>query len=121
MVKGFAQSQEFINKTAQDFVDWVRAQGSDDQLAGGSGYNSLTGGRFSDWFIFDQAGGGSHGVQDLEVWDELHFNGFGYAREAEVRSHMTQENGFVTFCDQGLRVTLWNTHLADITDEMLVI
>ncbi|MEC3862688.1 DUF4214 domain-containing protein [Mesobacterium sp. TK19101] len=119
VVLGFSESTEFINNTRQDTTDWIKSLGSDDELRGGAGDNTLAGGRLSDWFIFDTAEGGNHVVLDLEAWDELHFEGFGYADDAAARSHMTQAGADVVFDDQGVNVTLLNIQLGMISDDMI--
>lgn len=116
VLTGFAQSREFQNKTRADLEDWVRAQGIDDVLAGGAGRNVLSGGMWSDCFVFDTSEGGHHVVADLEVWDELMFTGFGYADAGDVRAHLRQQGEDVVFADQGVEVHLLDTTLAILHD-----
>ena len=118
VVQGFAQSQEFINNTATPLKDWVRAQGWHDSLDGGSGTNVLSGGILADRFVFDTADGGTHTVLDLEAWDGLVFNNFGYSGMPDALSHMTQTGSDVVFNDQGVTITFEHTTLAQITDDM---
>ncbi|MCR9127321.1 MAG: DUF4214 domain-containing protein [Rhodobacteraceae bacterium] len=120
VVEGFVQSVEFINATAAPLVNWMRGQGIDDVLDGGSGANVLVGGRMSDVFVFDQADGGTHRVLDLEAWDNLRFDGFGYASAAETRAQMIQEGNDVVFTDQGTTVVLAGTALGLIDDAMIL-
>ncbi|MCR9126912.1 MAG: DUF4214 domain-containing protein [Rhodobacteraceae bacterium] len=128
VVRGFSQSPEFIAATNADVAAWVRAQGTDDVLDGGGGDNILRGGILSDQFVFDQADGGSHQVEDLETWDTLAFNGFGYADADAVLALFSQgpqlfegQDAYVSFEDQGTRIQFQNTVLADITADMIVI
>ena len=119
VVEGFAQSQEFINGTAGALKTWVRAQGWHDELNGGAGSNVLAGGILADRFVFDTTDGGSHTVLDLEAWDLMAFQNFGYASAADARSHMTQSGADVVFSDQGVTVTLEHVTLAQIADDMI--
>ncbi len=121
VVLGFSQSQEFISGTAQGLKNWVRSQGWHDELDGGSGTNFLDGGILADQFVFDAAENGTHTVLDLEPWDALVFEHFGYASVAQVRSHLTQSGSDVVFADQSVTVTLLNTQLSDIADDMILI
>lgn len=121
IVQGFSQSQEFINNTAADLKAYVRAQGVDDTVNGGSGTNLLAGGALTDTFVFDQSDAGTNTVLDLEVWDYLSFEGFGYSNAADVRAHLSQSADDVMFIDQGTEVTLEKTQLSDLTDDMFLI
>ena len=121
VVEGFAQSQEFINGTAGALKTWVRAQGWHDELNGGAGSNVLAGGILADRFVFDTTDGGSHTVLDLEAWDLMAFQNFGYASAADARSHMTQSGADVVFSDQGVTVTLEHVTLAQIADDMVLV
>jgi Ca2+-binding RTX toxin-like protein len=120
VVEGFAQSRELVNTSARPLLDWVQAQGVDDALSGGAGTNTLMGGLLSDIFVFEQADAGTHEVLDLEAWDLVDFNGFGYATPAEAQSHMTQDGTDVVFTDQGTTVIFAQTALSDFTDGMFI-
>ena len=117
VVRGFAQSPEFRAATAPEHAAWVRAQGTDDVLIGGPGDDVLAGGRLSDMFVFTPDGG-SDRVLDLEPWDNLSFQGFGYASAADVRVNMAQAGADLVFTDQGTTVILADTLLGEVTDEM---
>ena len=119
VVLGFSQSREFVNATTAGLKAWMRVQGDDDVLDGGAGTNVLSGGRFADTFVFDATEDGTHRVLDLEVWDKLRFDAFGYAQAGEARSHMAQSGVDVVFADQGVNVILANFQLSQITDDMI--
>jgi Ca2+-binding RTX toxin-like protein len=121
IVQGFSQSREFTNNTAQELKDWVKAQGVDDQIDGGAGTNVLAGGAMSDQFVFSQADSATNTVIDLEAWDYLSFDGFGYSSVAEARGHMVQSSGSVVFSDQGTEVTFERFQLSNITDDMILV
>ena len=120
VVEGFAQSREFVNAVAAPLEVWVRSQGTDDTLDGGSGVNMLTGGRLSDTFVFNEADDATVAVVDLEAWDSLDFRGFGYATSAEALAAMSQSGSDVVFADQGVTITFLNTDLALIDDGMIL-
>ncbi|MEP1768236.1 MAG: DUF4214 domain-containing protein [Sulfitobacter sp.] len=121
IVQGFSQSSEFTNNSAQDLKDWVRAQGVDDVIDGGAGVNKIAGGSLADTFVFDQLDGATITVLDLEAWDYVSFDGFGYSTEAEARSHMTQNGGHVFFVDQGTEITFERFTLDAVVDDMILI
>lgn len=120
VMAGFAQSREFVNATAAPLEAWMRAQGTDDVLDGGPGANVLMGGLMSDTFVFAQADGGTHTVMDLEAWDSLRFDGFGYTDASEALGRMTQVGADVVFADQGVAVTFVNAQLGLIDDGMIL-
>ncbi len=120
VVLGFAQSREFVAGTAQDVKDFVRGLGAHDEIRGGGGSNTLWGGQMADTFIFEARDGGQDRVMDLEAWDYLSFQGFGYADAGDIRAHLVQSGADVAFQDQGVNVTLVNTQLAALTDDMFV-
>jgi len=121
IVQGFSQSTEFTNKTAQDVKDWIRAQGVDDQVNGGSGINTLAGGSLADQFMFHQSDAATNTVLDLEAWDYLSFEGFGYTAESEALDHMSQAGNSVVFSDQGTQITFERFQLSDIADDMIIV
>ena len=114
IVQGFSQSQEFRNNTAQDLKDWIRSQGVEDIIDGGSGDNVLSGGAMADTFLFDQEDEGTHTVLDLEAWDYVDLNGFGYASVADARAHMTQSGSAIQFADQGTVITFERATLVEL-------
>lgn len=121
VVLGFSQSPQFVANTAPTLKTWMRDQGVDDRLDGGSGDNLMAGGHFADTFIFDANHDSNNRVADLEAWDFIDLNGFGYNTLAQVRAEMTESNGNVVFEDQGVQITFEHTTLAQITDDMILI
>ncbi len=121
VVIGFSQSQEFTLKTADALAEWMRAQGVNDRLEGGAGDNTLAGGLLSDVFVFRAGEAGSNQVLDLEPWDYLRFDGFGYANVNQVRDQMEQQGESVVFEDQGVLVELTHTDLSDISSDTFII
>lgn len=119
VVTGFSQSAEFVAKIAPDVTAWVRGRGGDDVLEGGGGHNILFGGMWADTFVFDTQSGGYHEVVDLEPWDQLRFNGFGYTDGADARAHMRTEGADVVFSDHGVEVRLIDTQLGMLNDDGL--
>ena len=121
VVRGFAQSGEFRQNTASDLKAWMRSEGVDDDIDGGAGTNVLAGGAMADKFIFRQTIASTNTVLDLEAWDYLSFEGFGYTSAADAKSHMTQVAGGVAFSDQGTDVTFQRFQLSDISDDMFLL
>lgn len=119
-VEAFVQSAEFKVATAQPLHDWITAQGVQDVIEGGAGDDVLSGGALSDVFVFDAAADGNNTVLDLEAWDVLEFNGFGYDTVAQARAQLSQEGSDLIFSDQGVTVTFADTALDLITDDMFV-
>lgn len=121
VVSGFAQSGEFRANTAADLKAWVRSQGVDDVIDGGSGSNVLAGGMLADTFVFEQADDGTHLVLDLEEWDYIDLNGFNYSSVAAARSQMTQTGNSFVFEDQGTTITFERASLDSLTDDVFLI
>lgn len=118
VVTGFSQSREYIGNTMHALTAWVRAQGIEDVLDGGSGRNVLFGGMWADSFVFRADQGGHHTVVDLEAWDQLHFEDFGYRHAADVRAHLREDGEDIVFSDQGVVVRLLDTDLAFLADNI---
>ena len=121
VVAGFAQSLEFRRATEDDLIDWMRAQGTNDVLAGGAGDNVLFGGILSDSFVFAPWDDGRHEVAALEAWDTLDFSAFEYNSVNALRSHITSAGDDLVFSDQGVDVVLSGVAMADLSNDMLLI
>ena len=119
VVRGFAQSAEFRADTAGELAAWVTAQGTDDVLTGGAGNDTMSGGMLSDAFVFSTSMRGHDTVVDLEAWDTLRFEGFGYTSDAEARANLYQQGANVIFADQAVGATFLDTTLAMFTDDMI--
>lgn len=121
VVLGIAQSREFIGRSEEALNDWMRDRGIDDTLDGGAGNNVLVGGAGSDRFVFNAAAPSHNRITDPESWDEFHFIGFGYESDADVRAHLSEARGSVTFADQDVSVIFEGQTLATISDEMIFV
>lgn len=119
VVEGFAQSREFILSSATPMAAWLRAQGSDDVLDGGTGANMLQGGILSDSFVFVAGRSAQHTVIDLEPWDHILFQGFGYSTPDDARAHMIEQGADTLFADQGVEAVFLNTSIALVSDQMI--
>jgi len=118
VVRGFSQSEEFINSTAEDVAQWVRTQGEDDYLVGGTGINTLVGGMMSDRFSFRTFEPSSNVIEDFEAWDTLEFWNFGYFSADQIRDLFTQQGADAVFTDQNVSVTLKDTQVTDLSDDV---
>ena len=121
VLRGFAQSQEFVSGTTAALTAFMRGLGVDDRLVGGTGNNVLMGGYGADTFVFDKASGGSHQIADLERWDRIELSGFGYDTAADALTRLTQSGNDVVFADQGVRVVFADTALGQIAADMFVL
>ncbi|WP_299030415.1 Calx-beta domain-containing protein [uncultured Sulfitobacter sp.] len=113
VVRGFAQSREFINKTANDFTSYMKAAGGD-VLDAGAGNDTLAGNYSADTFIFDAAEDGTNVVLQLNDWDTLQLEGFGYATAADALSHMSVTGADVRLVDEGVTVIFAGSDLATL-------
>jgi serralysin len=121
VVRGFAQSSEFVSRTAQDLMDWVLAQGLDDEVRAGAGDTVMAGGTLSDSFVFSP-NSSQNTVLDLEVWDFIDLAQFAMSSDAIARSFFAQVDDNVMFDNEaGTTVTFMRTELEIITDEMILI
>lgn len=121
VVQGFAQSREFIASSAAGFVQFMQAQPLDDHLLGGAGDNLLLGGVGADSFVFVQSDGGVQRVADLERWDQIELQGFGYGAAAQALGHLSQSGANVLFEDQGVQIWFADRQLSDFSADMFVI
>ncbi|MEM9797847.1 MAG: DUF4214 domain-containing protein [Pseudomonadota bacterium] len=124
VLTGFSESQEFKNNTADDFEAFLitssGGRGGDDTLRGGTGNDSLVGGLYSDEFVFGR-NEGSDIVHDLEIWDQLTFDGFGFSSDASARAAMVQDGDDVVFSAGGTTVRIANFNLNDMTDDIIFV
>lgn len=121
VVLGFSQSPQFTAQAQPLLKAWMRAQGVDDTVDAGSGTNVVAGGQFADVFVFNNADNSTTTVADLEAWDYIDLNGFGYANANAARANMTQAGSDLVFMDQGTEVTFHNTTLSDMTGDMFLL
>ncbi|UOA29062.1 DUF4214 domain-containing protein [Pseudosulfitobacter sp. DSM 107133] len=121
VVRGFAQSAELIKGTADALTEYLRNLGENDRLEAGGGHDVLYGGALSDTFVFAAFDGGAHVVVDLEAWDRIELQGFGYGSENAALAQFEQVGSNVVFEDQEVRVTFLDSQLVDVSQEMLVL
>ena len=121
VVRGFAQSGEFIRSTGDALTAYLRGLGENDRLIGGAGEDVLYGGVLSDTFVFAAFDGGNHRVVDLEAWDRIELQGFGYGGKGGALTHFQQVGEDVVFDDQGVTVTFLNVDLDVVTAQMLML
>ncbi|WP_300534890.1 DUF4214 domain-containing protein [uncultured Mameliella sp.] len=94
--------------------------GPDDVLEAGTGDDVLSGGLYSDTFVFDRGDAGTHLVTDLERWDRVDLSDFGYADADAALARMSQQGDDVIFQDQGVIVVFDDQQLDQITTDMIL-
>lgn len=72
-------------------------------------------------FVFHADHKSNNTVLDLEAWDVLRFEGFGYADAEAVLGYLDQSGDSVTFSDQGVNIIFEETVLAAIAQDMIVV
>jgi serralysin len=121
VVEGFSQSLEFVTATAGALSDWMRTQGTNDTLEGGTGNDVMAGGILSDTFVL-KAFEETTQILDLEVWDTLDLSALGYGSQTQARDAFYQDGADVVFDNgAGTVATLIGTNLALLSDEMILI
>ncbi|MCJ7874805.1 DUF4214 domain-containing protein [Phaeobacter sp. J2-8] len=116
VVTGFSESAEFRNASAADMARWVARQGNDDILDGEGGENILVGGVLSDTFVFRASENGQHVVVDLEPWDILRMEGFGYDDAADMAEHLRTDGGDVVFTDSGVEIRFLDVTIHEVRE-----
>ena len=91
-------------------------QGVDDVLDGAGGHNIVMGGLLSDTFVFRAADNGSHVVVDVEPWDTLRMEGFGYDAAVDVARYLNADGTDVVFSDEGVTIRFLETDVAAVLD-----
>ncbi len=120
VVNGFSESAEFRTNTEAALEVYVRTISVwQNQLDGDVGNDILLGGRGSDTFIFDATEAGSNTVYNLQSWDTVQFEGFGYTTLNDVLVNLSQVGSNVVFDDQGVIITFVNTDISLIEADML--
>ena len=103
-ILAFADCDEIVSKSETDIFDYMRstlAAEMSDTLIGGAGDDAMIGGIGADTFHFVAGETGTDLIGDLEAWDWVSFEGFGYTDAADVTGHMTENSEGVIFSDQG--------------------
>ncbi len=119
VVRGFAESAEFIRNTNGDMIDFIRTQiEGGDVLTAGGGTDSLIGGTGSDTFVFHSRDSGTVTIHDLEAWDYLDFQNFGYADHTGVLANTVQDGDDAVFSDYGFTVIFKDTDLSMLTETL---
>ena len=120
VVLGFSDGAEFIATTEPDVFSFMRSAATAnlrDLLDGGADDDAAIGGLGADTFEFMEGEGGNDLVGDLEPWDWVRFDGFGYSDKSDVLEQMIQSGADVEFSDQGQTIVFSNTVLSDFTDD----
>ncbi|MCR8550914.1 DUF4214 domain-containing protein [Salipiger sp. P9] len=120
VVQGLAQSVEFIEKSDDDFMAFMRATPGD-SLEGGAGDDLIYGAILSDVFVVDAEAAGTDRVLLLDRWDSVDLSAFDYASAAEARSHLQEVGRDVVFADGDVRVVFANSALAVFDDVTLLL
>ncbi|MBP0484500.1 DUF4214 domain-containing protein [Sagittula salina] len=119
VVRAFMETAEYVAATDDPLTDFMRGFGRDDVLEPGAGDSVLSGGMYADAFVFDVTSDGTHEITDMEAWDTIVLEGFGYAGAQEALAHFEQVGEDVVFDDQGVRIVLNDWTLEEVTGDML--
>jgi Ca2+-binding RTX toxin-like protein len=121
VIIGILQTPLAVAGTQYALKSYMLSLGLDDVLEAGSGNDVLSGGLYSDSFVFDTTDDGTHTVTDLEAWDKIDISDFGYADVDAAFAHMNQQDDDVVFQDQGVTVVFSDVAIQDVTDDMLTL
>ena len=121
VVRGFAQSAEFITDTAADLRSFVRGLGGGDRITLQGDSDQAAGGAYADDFLFSAAAGADHRILDFEAWDQLHLGGFGFADLTAALAAFEQQGQDVVFDAQDCQLTLVGIDLALLDEETVVL
>ena len=121
VVRGFAQSTEFIAASQADFATWISGLDRDDRLDGGAGQNVLFGGIGVDSFVFTAPEGGHHAVADIEPWDVIELAGSSHADAAAALAALAPDGDDVTLTDGATTIRFHDTTLDTFTEDMFQI
>jgi Ca2+-binding RTX toxin-like protein len=117
VVEGFAQSDEFKDKTAQPLEDWMEGFGTDDVLDGGAGSDVLFGGLLADEFHFKFSDGGQDQIVGFEAWDTIQLEGFGFANREAAASAFVQDGSDALYQYGNGEIRLVDFNIADLTSD----
>lgn len=119
VVQHFASSIEFVQRTEAGMSLLLRSLDPDDVLQPGEGDSTLSGGLYSDTFVFSPGDTGRHIITDMEAWDQLDLAGFDYTDLPTALSHFVQNGQDIFFQDAGVTIVLKNWDLGDLANDML--
>ncbi|MDC0739524.1 DUF4214 domain-containing protein [Cognatishimia sp. SS12] len=121
VVRGFADSAEFIAQSAPRYQAYIAAQTGGDRLDGGSGTNILFGGWLADTFYFDDERTALDTVVDLEAWDRIELDNFNLASARAAQDALVQSGNDVVLAGANTEITFANTTLSDFSDDMFIL
>ena len=124
VVLGFTQSAEFVAESAPRVKEWIQnpfSEGIDDTILVGGGDNLIAGGSLADVFIFDAAAPSTTVVADLEAWDFIDLESFGFADTTAARAAFSQVEEDTVFEAQGTTITFADVALSDIADDAILV
>ncbi|KIT15621.1 DUF4214 domain-containing protein [Jannaschia aquimarina] len=121
IVRGFAQSAEFVAGTRDDAIAYIRSLGTDDTIRAGSGDDVMLGGALSDVFEFGENASGTVRVLDFEAWDSIDLSGHGFADETSARRAFEQIGEDAVLELNDLTVTLIGVRAADLADDQILL
>lgn len=121
VVRGFAQSTEFRNSTADALEDFMRQIGGGDELISGGGNDVMAGGFGSDSFVFRDYDAGTDTVLDLEAWDTIDLTHFGFGDFATAKAAFSQNGSDVIFNSGVATVVFEGVNLSVVDEDMLLV
>ncbi len=127
VVKGFAQSVEFIMETEAEVIGFMQAQDFDDTLSGGVGNNVLYGGAGRDMFVFDFAEYAGQNVADFEIWDVIQVDGHSFGSPIDgsfayedLVEHIVETDAGLVYDEGDFYFILQGVELDDLTEDNFV-
>lgn len=99
----------------------IRAMGVDDILRPGAGDSLLSGGLYTDSFVFETVDAGTHRILDIEDWDILDLSDFGFTDFTDALGHFTQDEDSAVFEYEGVRIELADYNRDQISEDMLIV
>ena len=117
----FVSSPEYVAATEAACARWVLAAGQGDTLDGGPGDNVLVGGILADRFVLHAGEASHHTLVDVEVWDTVVFDGFGYADPYDLQARLIQQGDDVLFADQGVTALFLDADVQEIAYAALLV
>ena len=124
VVAGFSQSREFVNAIWHDMLDFSTALPP--KIASATNFAA---GRATTCCLAVSAlihsssisSGGNQRYADLERWDTIEMNGFGYASTTEVMTQLRQSGQDLIFADHGSQIIFGNAAVAGVFADMFIL
>ena len=118
--RGFAQSQELVQRSNPAFDAYLQMFADTDLLEAGAGYDILVGSVGGDQFVFNDTDSGTKQVLNFNSFDTIDLTDFEFSNMAQVNNALTTQATNTVLVLDDLEIVFWDTALEDVAQSLLI-